>query len=374
MADTLTNSDVPTTARYFVYFRCWPGFTDGFPYEQFDDLPDGYEEALAVLRSALAKEVWQGRAEYRERRQAHREKTRAALVKQSKMVLGPHENRSSKKDRRSLCNVLYGPRKEWFLGLATLVGWHNGRRKINDEKTAQSFFFSPRIWIAEVGDEELAASLVNEVEKLRGEGSSDERVRQQILNLRYGFVKDVRLPKREQVSAQMSISRLRRGEIAGFWEDVAKQILPRAESFINCWQAGAIGVDPKSSDSAKTPGGGKSHGKKVVKQKRSTQKGEADAKLIAALTRWHKYKNGHCNKMDPVGNNELARLADVSIGSATNFFKRHFECHKKYKIQCQNKSIPKAMEILNSEIRPSILNTSIPTDRRGIESLAEDRD
>ena len=46
------------------------------------------------------------------------------------------------------------------------------------------------------------------------------------------------------------------------------------------------------------------------KGKRSTRRGEAAIKLIAALTKHHKYAKGSCLNLEPVGNNELARQAD----------------------------------------------------------------
>jgi len=46
--------------------------------------------------------------------------------------------------------------------------------------------------------------------------------------------------------------------------------------------------------------------------KRSTVKGEGRTKLIATLTKDHHYADGGCLKQDPIGNNELARLAKVS--------------------------------------------------------------
>src|SRR5262249_32651563 len=41
--------------------------------------------------------------------------------------------------------------------------------------------------------------------------------------------------------------------------------------------------------------------------KRSTERGEGRAKLIAALTKHHQYANGGCLNLDHIGNNELAK-------------------------------------------------------------------
>ena len=68
--------------------------------------------------------------------------------------------------------------------------------------------------------------------------------------------------------------------------------------------------------------------------KRSTERGEGRAKLIAALTKHHKYADGSCLNLDPIGNNELARLAGVSESTASAFFNKEFDGHTKYRAVC----------------------------------------
>lgn len=75
---------------------------------------------------------------------------------------------------------------------------------------------------------------------------------------------------------------------------------------------------------------------KSVREKRSTEKGEAEAKLIAALAAHHQYSDGSCLNLQPVRNNALARLAGVDQGSATRFFKKHFQGRQKYARICQD--------------------------------------
>ena len=55
------------------------------------------------------------------------------------------------------------------------------------------------------------------------------------------------------------------------------------------------------------------------KPKRSTVKGEARVKLIAALTLHHRYADGSCMNCEPIGVNQLARNAEVSPSSASVF-------------------------------------------------------
>jgi hypothetical protein len=63
----------------------------------------------------------------------------------------------------------------------------------------------------------------------------------------------------------------------------------------------------------------------VSKTKRSTERGEARMKLIAALTKHHKYADGGCLNLEPVGNNDLARMAKVAPSSASQFFDRELQ-------------------------------------------------
>lgn len=62
-----------------------------------------------------------------------------------------------------------------------------------------------------------------------------------------------------------------------------------------------------------------------AKAKRSTKRGEARLKLIAALTKHHKYADGGCLNQEPIGVRALARLADVDPATASAFFNREFD-------------------------------------------------
>jgi hypothetical protein len=64
--------------------------------------------------------------------------------------------------------------------------------------------------------------------------------------------------------------------------------------------------------------------------KRSTERGEGRLKLIAALTKHHQYADGGCLNLEPIGNNELARLAEVGTATATRFFGTWFDGHSRY--------------------------------------------
>jgi hypothetical protein len=100
-----------------------------------------------------------------------------------------------------------------------------------------------------------------------------------------------------------------------------------------------------------------------TKPKRSTERGEGRAKLISALTNHHKYADGGCLNLEPIGNNELARAADVSVSTASAFFHKEFRGHGKYKALCRNPgSLVAAFKLLNGEYSPHDLFGRRPAD------------
>jgi hypothetical protein len=97
--------------------------------------------------------------------------------------------------------------------------------------------------------------------------------------------------------------------------------------------------------------------------KRSTERGEARSKLIAALTKHHRYADGSCLNQDPIRNIELAKLAGVSPSTASTFFKNEFEKHTKYKELCRDVGLlVAALKLLNNEFAPHNLYGGRPAD------------
>jgi hypothetical protein len=99
------------------------------------------------------------------------------------------------------------------------------------------------------------------------------------------------------------------------------------------------------------------------KPKRSTERGEGRVKLTAALTKHHKYADGGCLNLRPIGNNELARLAEVDQATASAFFKKQFKGHGKYKATCADAAqLAVALKLLNGEFAPHFLYGAKPPD------------
>lgn len=103
---------------------------------------------------------------------------------------------------------------------------------------------------------------------------------------------------------------------------------------------------------------------KVTKKKRSTEKGEARTKIVAALTDHHKYKTDSCLNFNPIGVRDLAEKADVSPGSVSKFFKDEFRSHLLYQRACVSESsqLLNALRMLNGDFSPYILFNSEPTE------------
>jgi hypothetical protein len=97
--------------------------------------------------------------------------------------------------------------------------------------------------------------------------------------------------------------------------------------------------------------------------KRSTERGEGRAKLIAALTEHHKYADGSYLNLEPVGSNELARKAEVSKATASAFFKTEFQGYAKYRVICRDAGrLADSLKALNGEFSPHDLYGRRPAD------------
>jgi hypothetical protein len=99
-------------------------------------------------------------------------------------------------------------------------------------------------------------------------------------------------------------------------------------------------------------------------KKRSTAKGDARAKIIAALTAHHKYDNGSALNLEPIGVNELARTAEVSNSTVSEFFKEQFgeKGHAAYATACGDAGrLVGCLRTLRGEWCPKLLLENIPS-------------
>ena len=97
--------------------------------------------------------------------------------------------------------------------------------------------------------------------------------------------------------------------------------------------------------------------------KRSTQRGDGQTKLIAALTNHHEYGEARPLNLAPIGNNELARVAEVSTSTASTFFNKQFGGYDKYRAICRDsRSLISSLKLLNAEYTPGDLYGRRPVD------------
>jgi len=125
----------------------------------------------------------------------------------------------------------------------------------------------------------------------------------------------------------------------------------------------------------KPPSAESTGGETMVKtRKRSTTRGDGREKLISALTKHHKYSDGSCLNQEPIGNNELAKLANVSKSTASEFFKKAFGGTEKYRAACSKLDllIP-ALKLLNNEFSPHLLFGDNPPEAASNPEYKSDR-
>jgi hypothetical protein len=117
-------------------------------------------------------------------------------------------------------------------------------------------------------------------------------------------------------------------------------------------------VEGDAGDDQQEGSAGESATPKKIKKKKSTVRGEGQIKIVSALTKHHQYADGGCLNMTPIGNNELARLAEVSESTVSDFFNRQFNGGKKgglakYRAICGDAAkLVAALKLLNQEFSP----------------------
>lgn len=154
-------------------------------------------------------------------------------------------------------------------------------------------------------------------------------------------------------------------------ESLLDQLMLAVESLWTWWDSTAAsnvkagGAFLRAMESRAAPAETPSEKSSPKKGKRSTERGEGQAKLIAGLTKHHEYADGSCLNLEPVGNNELARLAKVSESTASAFFKKRFGGRTKYRAICSDASrLIAAIKLLNQEFSPHHLLGAKPASDR----------
>jgi len=132
----------------------------------------------------------------------------------------------------------------------------------------------------------------------------------------------------------------------------ASAVRPGGESLVQSHGGG----DPADEAPEDGSGEGAADPGTTKKPKKSTQRGEARRKIIAALSKHHQYADGGCLNCEPIGNNELARQAEVAESTASAFFEKQFQGHDQYRVLCRKQGdLAAALKLLNGKFSPHIL-------------------
>jgi hypothetical protein len=336
--------------RHFVYVRYWPGFTSSFPYERFNSLPDN--EAIGAVSRSLIAELWEQWPAIRKRVQATQRKGIERRTKLRSIGAPSGEahqpQRRPVKQRQSFCTR--------FARSASFVRWHDGSFA---RGRGGEWLYSPRVWLADVESRECGVSLVEYLAELVP-ANELEREYRRVFNPRFGCVACRDLPRGEQASVLASIQRLWYGGPVESLFDLARAFRPSINRFLVSWNA----TVPVKEDltaleltEAQPAEQTSANDQPTIRwrKKRSTSNGDAEAKIISALTAHHKYANGSCENWEPIGSNELARQAMVGKATVSRFFEKQFG-RGKYLAACADKTrLIHSLRMLNGELTPKIL-------------------
>lgn len=101
---------------------------------------------------------------------------------------------------------------------------------------------------------------------------------------------------------------------------------------------------------------GRANHKNQPHKKNNHNRDNANDLLIAVITKHHRYADGGCLHTEPIGNNKLARLANVAKSTASKFFRCKFREYRNYRIICRDTSrLVNTLKMLNNEISPHIV-------------------
>ena len=126
-----------------------------------------------------------------------------------------------------------------------------------------------------------------------------------------------------------------------------------------CWMTTETGADPADHRGSSAPPVRPSEGKGragIGRTKGKSARGSTADLLIAALSKHHKYGTEDSLNLEPISNNELARLSEVSPSTASAFFDAKFKGHDRYKSVCESAdTLLLSLKMLNQEYAPHVL-------------------
>ncbi len=170
---------------FYLYFRCWPGFTDHFPFEKFNGLPD------SEIQEALDKFARHWKTKNQAKLDARKEVRRRRDLGQPMIPTQGQTNAVSKSTRQRL-PLIYE--------IGPLAGW------ITSPTIVDAIAPIPREFFLRIDGKEVAAQVVEVMQ---------ERMSQAALVPRFGYVPEDDLEITERVSIELAIDDVQQGIGAG---------------------------------------------------------------------------------------------------------------------------------------------------------------
>lgn len=170
---------------FYLYFRCWPGFTDRFPFDKFNGLPD--TEIRGALDKFARHWITKNQAKLDAREEVHRRRD----LGQPMIPTEGRKNAAGKSTRQRL-PLIYE--------IGSLAGWITTPTIL--DRTAPI----PRVFFLRIDGEEDATQIVEVLQ---------DRMSQSVLVPRFGYVSEDELAITERVSMELAIDDVQQGIGAG---------------------------------------------------------------------------------------------------------------------------------------------------------------
>lgn len=170
---------------FYLYFRCWPGFTDRFPFDKFNGLPD--TEIQGALDKFARHWITKNQAKLDAREEVHRRRDLGQPMTPTK----GRKNAASERTRR---------RVPLIYEIGSLAGWIATPAILDTEAPI------PREFFLRIDGEEDAAQIVEVLQ---------DRMGQSVLVPCFGYVPEDDLEITERVSIELAIDDVQHGIGAG---------------------------------------------------------------------------------------------------------------------------------------------------------------
>jgi len=201
-------------AEYFLFFRCWPGFSDPFPFERFNALPDDeLPSALEVFARERLREERKRIKEVARGRRREFANTINAMKRQSRMRMGIGQALPACKSGHQVISlrqrrwerVRRADRKDPLVcRLGAYLGW------CTDKKVNGPAVWFPAVWFCLSAYLALAGHLVKELNRQQCL-DYDKHQLEHHANPRFGFVPADGLSLGQRASIQRCINAIQEG-------------------------------------------------------------------------------------------------------------------------------------------------------------------